>query len=91
MELSTVEWHSYDELQKGVAEARSRFHKPFFMEVLITACWNIWLIRNAKIFRGEKPTFARWKAKFVHDMLLLQHRIKDKHRQALLDWIQALP
>jgi hypothetical protein len=41
MELSTVEWHSYDELQKGVAEARSRFHKPFFMEVLITACWKL--------------------------------------------------
>jgi hypothetical protein len=54
-------------------------------------CWNIWLIRNGKIFRQEKPTFAKWRGKFIHDISLLQYRIKAKHRDGLLDWIKGLP
>jgi hypothetical protein len=74
-----------------IAHARKEFAKPFFMEVLMLACWHIWIIRNGKIFRGERPTFARWKAGFIHDVLLLRHRIKVKHRESLLDWIRSLP
>jgi hypothetical protein len=86
-----VDWSSSNDMQVLVARARRRFNKPFFMEVLITTCWNIWLIRNGKIFRHEKPTFAKWKAKFIHDISLLQYRIKSKHKEALLDWIKSLP
>jgi hypothetical protein len=74
-----------------VAEARRSFNKPFFMEVLITACWNIWLIHNGKIFRQDRPMFAKWKEKFIHDISLLQYRIKDKYREDLLLWIKSLP
>jgi hypothetical protein len=86
-----IDWSSDNDLQAVVARARRSFNKPFFMEVLITTCWNIWLIRNGKIFRHEKPTFAKWKAKFIHDISLLQYRIKSKHKEALLDWIKSLP
>jgi hypothetical protein len=27
----------------------------------------------------------------MHDISLLQYRIKDKYRQSLLDWVRALP
>jgi hypothetical protein len=63
----------------------------FFMKVLITACWNIWLLRNGNIFRHERPNFAKWRGKFIHDITLLQHRIKAKHRSSFLAWIAALP
>jgi hypothetical protein len=59
------------------------------MEVLMLASWNIWLIQNGKNFRQEGPTFGRWKAKFIHDISLLQYRIKTKHREGLLAWIRA--
>jgi hypothetical protein len=49
------------------------------------------LVRNGKIFRHEKPTFAKWKAKFIHDITLLQYRIKSKHKEALLHWVNSLP
>jgi hypothetical protein len=48
-------------LQTIIAKARRSFWTSFFMEVLIAPCWNIWLIQNAKIFKGERHTFARWK------------------------------
>jgi hypothetical protein len=60
-----IDWSSDNDLQAMVARARRSFNKPFFMEVLISTCWNIWLIHNGKIFRHEKPTFAKWKAKGV--------------------------
>jgi hypothetical protein len=85
------DWRANDDLQMVIAHARKEFAKPFFMEVLMLACWNIWILRNAKIFRGERPTFARWKAGFLHDVWLLRHRIKVKYRDKFLDWIKTLP
>jgi hypothetical protein len=70
--------------------AKQSFGQPFFMEVIIMALWNIWILRNGLIFRNERPTFGSWKSKFVHDMNWLQYRIKAKHKDGLLDWIASL-
>jgi hypothetical protein len=75
----------------AIIAAKREFSQPFFMEVLITALWNIWKQRNAKIFEHVRPTFAKGKANFVHDLYLLQHRIKTKFRAGLLSWIENLP
>jgi hypothetical protein len=86
-----IEWSETDDVQLILEHARKEFVKPFFMEVLMLACWHIWIVRNGKIFQSEKLTFARWKDGFLHDMYLLRYRIKVKHRAALLDWIRTLP
>jgi hypothetical protein len=70
-----VEWVPKNDLQTIVEVARARFAKPFFMEVLIVACWHIWLIRNGKIFNNEKPSFTRWRCRFIYDISLLQSSI----------------
>jgi hypothetical protein len=87
-----ISWNSNDNIQAVVLQARKTFDKPYFMEVLVTtACWNIWLLRNGKIFQNERPTFAKWKAKFGFDISLLQYRIKAKNKDALMQWVNALP
>jgi hypothetical protein len=86
-----VEWIPHDDLQFIMQAARSSFGKPFFMEVVILACRNIWLLRNGKIFRNERPTFAKWKCNFIHDISLLKYRIKAKFLDSLSDWISSLP
>jgi hypothetical protein len=86
-----ITWKSNDNIQAVVSAARRSFGHSFFKEVLITACWNIWLLQNAKVFRQERPSFAKWRGKLLHDSTLLQYRIKDKHRSSLLAWIAALP
>jgi hypothetical protein len=90
LKLSSVEWLPNADLHLVVAHARKAFAKPLFMEVLMLACWNIWLLKNGKIFRHERTTFARWKAKFIHDICLLRCRIKSKYREGLLAWIKTL-
>jgi hypothetical protein len=78
------------DIQLIIGQAKRSFRQPFFMEVVIVACWHIWLIRNAAIFRGKRPIFARWKASFIHDMYMLQYRIKAKFRPSLLAWLGSL-
>lgn len=35
-------------------QAMKEFDKPFFAEVVFLAWWNIWMVRNAKVFRMER-------------------------------------
>jgi hypothetical protein len=87
-----IDWSGQGSLdiQFIIGQAKRSFRQPFFMEVVIVACWHILLIRNAAIFIGERPTFARWKASFIHDMYMLQYRIKAKFRPSLLAWLGSL-
>jgi hypothetical protein len=73
-----ISWDSSDDLQTIMDSARRSFAKPFFMEVVIMACWHTWLIRNANFFRNETPTFAKWRCNFIHVICLLKYRIKDR-------------
>jgi hypothetical protein len=75
-----IDWIQNYDLQMVISAARESFRKPFFIEVVIIACRNIWLIRNDKVFNQSRPTFAKWKYKFIHDMSLLPYRIKQKHK-----------
>jgi hypothetical protein len=88
-----VDWNGHGSLdiQFLIGQSKRSFGQPFFMEVIIVACWHICLIRNAAIFRGERPTFARWRAFFIHDMYMLQHQIKTKFRPSLLACLGSLP
>lgn len=76
--------------QMAVA-ARQDFGKPFFTEVVFTAAWNIWILRNGKVFRNEQPLFRTWRHNFIHDMTLLVHRIKYKYKDMYLAWLSSLP
>jgi hypothetical protein len=77
-----IQWqgNTGNDLQQVLHVARRSFGHPFFMEVLILACWNIWIIRIAKIFNSERPTLARWKACFVHDIQSCQNRDSESDR-----------
>ena len=86
-----INWSLSGDMFLAVAAARRDFGKPFFMEVLITACWHIWKIRNDKIFNQERSSFAKWKRNFIHDITLLSHRLKRKYVHSLMLWIADLP
>jgi hypothetical protein len=34
-----IEWIHHDDMQVVVATAQQRFHKPFFMEIVVVACF----------------------------------------------------
>ena len=55
-----IDWSAGDSMTDLVIQARRSFDKPFFTEVVFIACWNIWIIRNAKVFRSERASFNKW-------------------------------
>ena len=86
-----IDWSAGTSMSDLVIQARRSFDKPFFNEVVFIACWNIWIIRNAKVFRGERASFNKWRGAFRHDITLMQHRIKSGYKDELLKWISFLP
>jgi len=85
-----IDWSQGSNIQECVAHARSSFSQKIFFEVMLTAAWNIWILRNGRIFRGEQARFATWRCNFVHDILLLSHRLNSSLRTQLLAWVNAL-
>ena len=85
-----IDWSSGDSMAHLVLNASRSFRKPFFTEVVFIACWNIWIIRNAKVFRHERARFNKWRSAFVHDISLMQYRVKAAYKDDLLRWISFL-
>jgi hypothetical protein len=85
-----IEWEPGPTLEVIVQDAMRKFSKPFFSEVVIIALWHIWKQRNEAIFQGIMPSFRGWKNRFVLDLSLHKHRVKEKHVQSLSRWIDSL-
>ena len=66
---------------------REEIATPFAMEIIIMGCWHIWMIRNNKIFKHSRPNINTWRIQMHKDLKLLSHRIKEKHKEALMSWI----
>ena len=86
-----ITWSPGNDMSDIVLQAKQDFAKPFFTEVVFVACWNIWIIRNAKVFRHERQSFNKWRSAFIHDILLMQHIVKARYKEELLKWISFLP
>jgi hypothetical protein len=50
-----IDWIPPDDIHTIMQAARASFGKPFFMEVVILDCRNIWLLQNGKIFVMSIP------------------------------------
>lgn len=59
----------------------------FAMEIIIMACWNIWIQRNSKIFKNLPYSFVAWRRQLNVDLLLIKGKIKHKHRETYSTWI----
>lgn len=57
------------------------FNKPFFVEVVGTACWQISTGRNTLIFDNIHSSFNNQKYAFREDFTLLMQRVKEDWRR----------
>jgi hypothetical protein len=61
----------FDTIQKSKTE----WQLGYFMETFAIAAWEIWKIRNNKIFRREHPSFQTWKVNFSASVKLQLFRL----------------
>ena len=86
-----ISWLNSQDMVHIALHARKDFNKPFFSEVVFLTWWNIWKVRNDRVFRHISPTFRQWRNGLIHDITLLTHNIKRRYMDALLKWIDFLP
>jgi hypothetical protein len=50
--------------------ANSLHNLDFFAEATLIAAWELWKLRNDKIFQRRQPTHAIWLANFKNQCIL---------------------
>jgi hypothetical protein len=79
-------WHSTGDRRTVIQRGKELWQKPLFMEIFLISAWHIWKERNNLYFRGLQPSVETWKQRVKTDLLLLVHRIKEKHHSFILDF-----
>jgi hypothetical protein len=88
--LIGIQWPVGQNLSNVVCLAKTSFQGPSFMEIFGCAAWNIWKIRNERIFQARQPSINRWKVGFQHDVMLHRYKVKSAFVQPLIDWLVSI-
>ena len=63
-------WPSIADINERVLSPMATMGLPFFMEIFIMATWEIWKLRNSKIFDRRAPTIRLWVRNFKDQVIL---------------------
>jgi hypothetical protein len=61
---------------------------PFYMEIIITMCWAIWMMRNDIIFRNIAHLVSRCKAVFKEFALVIL-RARTSYQPSIVQWLEV--
>lgn len=84
-----ITWNSALELFDRFMQARSSHTTPFFAEVVMIAAWELWKLRNDRVFNRQDPTLVFWFSNFKSQCLLQPVRFKDDLRSSFYVWLDA--
>jgi hypothetical protein len=82
-------WDTSLSLMERLAMANSIQNLEFFTEATIIAAWELWKLRNDKIFQRRLPTTTIWLANFKNQCLLQSVRFRDDLRSSFCFWLDA--
>ena len=72
-----------------VESLKMQLRQPFFMEIIVTMCWSIWMMRNDMIFRGIPHFILRCKEVFKKEFALVKLRAKAALHPRIDLWREA--
>jgi len=61
----------------------------FFVEASLIAAWELWKLRNNKIFQRRDPTPSLWLVNFKHQCNLQSVRLREDLRSSFYFWLDA--
>ena len=65
------------------ADAQHKWNGSMFIEIVIIGAWNVWKIRNQKVFEQVTPSHMSWKELMKLDLRPLKYRVRTEHHEAL--------
>jgi len=85
-----ITWNNTNDTIARIVHGRASWGLPFFMEIFIIAAWEIWNLRNGKIFEGKPVNLQLWIVRFKDQVLLQLHRIREELRPLVLQWLSSV-
>ena len=82
-------WDHSLNLQDRFIQARQAHGHCFFTEASMIAAWEIWKMRNDKVFERRVPSHATWLCNFKNQCLVQSVRFKADLRSAFCFWLNA--
>ena len=67
-----IVWDDTNDIHTLLQQGRRHFGMAYFIEIFIIAAWEIWNLRNAKIFEGQTVSFQLWNVKFKEQIVTFQ-------------------
>jgi len=68
---------------------RDQLRVPFFMEIIVTMSWAIWMMRNDIIFRNLAHSIQRCRNVFRHEFALVILRAKARLHPQIDQWLEG--
>ena len=84
-----INWDTSLPLLDRYTQARGAHNIPFFTEATLIAAWELWKVRNDKIFQRRDPAPTIWLSNFKNQCKLQFVRFKDDLRSTFCVWLDA--
>jgi len=85
-----VLWLSAVNVQDRIVHAARNSNIPLFIEVFLIATWEIWNLRNAKIFDNGRPTLRLWLNNFKQQAQLQLLRVREIDTPSFVQWLDTI-
>ena len=78
-----------DDILDIVDNIKHQLNQTFFMEIIVTMCWAIWIMRNDIIFRNLAHSVQRCRSVFKKEFALVILRAKTSLHPRIVSWLEA--
>ena len=78
-----------DDILDIVDSIKHQLNQSFFMEIIVTMCWAIWIMRNDIIFRNLGHSVQRCRSVFKKEFALVILRAKTSLHPRIVSWLEA--
>nr|TKW21537.1 hypothetical protein SEVIR_4G125500v2 [Setaria viridis] len=83
-------WNKAACIHDRLVLARQTMQLPYFIEIFIVASWELWNLRNGKIFDGNRASIHLCTLKFKEQVVLQLHCVKDDFRPIVIQWLDSI-
>jgi hypothetical protein len=85
-----IQWDESIGMFQRLALAKGQCSLPFFTELVLIASWELWKIRNDKVFNRSNASFSVWLCNFRNQCLLQSIRFKEDIRSSFCYWLDGI-
>ena len=85
--LITIHILSQVTVLEAIDSFNEQLHSPISLDIIILLCWAIWTSRNGVIFQNHPASISLARSTFKKEVTLILHRVKPKHKECLVEWI----